>query len=375
MRLRNDLWAISIVLLVGCGGDDSEPVSSAGNQGTGNTGGKNPVDLSIWSIPKNEVFDGGPGKDGIPALENPAMITANEATYLAENDLVVGVKMGNDVRAYPHPILDWHEIINDKVGTTDLAVIYCPLTGTATAWGRTFNGTTTTFGVSGLLYNTNVIPYDRATDSHWSQMRLDCVNGLLREEKAETFHSVETTWKTWKKMYPTTKVVSLQTGFARSYGVYPYGDYKTNNNKILFPYSPVDNRLPNKERVLGLVAPGSTVLAKAYRFGNFDAPISVKHDNFFGLQIVLAGSTTNNFLVAFESKTQDGSSLTLSAADFSQGATASILQDTEGNTWNIFGEAISGPRTGQKLKPLTGFIGYWFSWASFYPGIEIGQPQ
>ena len=318
---------------------------------------------------------GGPGKDGIPALENPAMITANEATYLAENDLVVGVKMGNDVRAYPHPILDWHEIINDKVGTTDLAVIYCPLTGTATAWGRTFNGTTTTFGVSGLLYNTNVIPYDRATDSHWSQMRLDCVNGLLREEKAETFHSVETTWKTWKKMYPTTKVVSLQTGFARSYGVYPYGDYKTNNNKILFPYSPVDNRLPNKERVLGLVAPGSTVLAKAYRFGNFDAPISVKHDNFFGLQIVLAGSTTNNFLVAFESKTQDGSSLTLSAADFSQGATASILQDTEGNTWNIFGEAISGPRTGQKLKPLTGFIGYWFSWASFYPGIEIGQPQ
>ncbi len=343
----------------------SDPVNP-GNNGTN----ANSNDLP-WSIPKNEVRDGGPGKDGIPSLTNPVMISAIEANYLSNDALVVGFKSGNDMRAYPHSILDWHEIINDKVGNDEIAVIYCPLTGTATGWGRVINGVTTTFGVSGLLYNSNVIPYDRLTNSNWSQIRLDCVNGTLREEKAQNFHLVETTWKTWKTMYPETKVVSTLTGFNRNYSNYPYGDYRTNNGSFLFPYTPADNRLPNKERVLGVITPDKIPAAKVYRFNSFDGEIIVKHDNFKSIPLVIAGSKAHNFIVAFERKTELSGLLNFTPTDITQDPLPTIMQDNEGNKWNIFGEAVSGPRQGQKLIQVSSFIGYWFSWGAFYPDAEI----
>jgi len=139
-------------------------------------------------------------------------------------NLVIGFAQGDDARAYPHFILDWHEIVNDRVGDIHIAVTYCPLTGTGIGWEREINGSVTTFGVSGLLFNSNLIPYDRNTDSNWSQIRLDCVNGDLIGTEAETHVLVETTWKT---MYPKTLVMSMNTGYNRSYGNYPYGNYRT----------------------------------------------------------------------------------------------------------------------------------------------------
>jgi len=324
-----------------------------------------------WSIPKEEVFDGGPGKDGIPALTTPLMVAASQATYLKDDDLVIGYKRGNDIRAYPHPILDWHEIINDEMDGHPISIIYCPLTGTGTGWERTLNGKVTTFGVSGLLYNSNIIPYDRLTNSNWSQIRLDCVNGELRTQRVETFHTVETTWKTWKEMFPQTKVVSHQTGFSRNYNNYPYGDYKTNNNSFIFPVTSQDNRIPNKERVLGVISAETKDRVKVYRLASFEGENAVKHDNFGSYTLVLAGSKKNNFLVAFDRTLTNGTILTFSPTSFSQGLSPVILSDTEGNTWNVFGEAVSGPRTGQKLKPVISFIGYWFSWGAFYPNPEI----
>ena len=323
-----------------------------------------------WNIPSNEVFDGGPGKDGIPALTEPNMVSASQASYLNDNDLVVGYKRENDVRAYPHPILDWHEIVNDVVNGHPVAVIYCPLTGTATGWERTFNGKVTTFGVSGLLYNTNVIPYDRATDSNWSQMRLECVNGTLRNTKPETIHMVETTWATWKAMYPETKVISSQTGFNRSYGVYPYGTYRTNNNLFLFPYTPQDNRLPTKERVLGVVVDNDAII---YRFEHFQGTSTVIHNSFNSKELVIAGSELYNYLVAFERKLPDGTTLTFSSPP-AELAKSIIIIDNEQNQWNVFGEAVAGPRTGQSLIPVVSFIGYWFTWGSFYPNPVIYEP-
>ncbi len=349
----NMIILTSIMILAAC--NDNVPASVRAN--------------GDWSIPRNEVFDGGPGKDGIPALTNPSMISAAQATYLGDNALVVGYKVGDDVRAYPHPILDWHEIINDVVGGQAMAIIYCPLTGTGTTWDRTLNGTVTTFGVSGLLYNTNVIPYDRLTDSNWSQMRLDCVNGQLLGQKATTFHSVETTWKTWREMFPETKVVSTQTGFSRNYGSFPYGDYRTNNTRFLFPFSPQDNRLPNKERVLGIIIDEA---AKAYRFGSFEDGITVLEDSFNGKQLVAVGSKPHNFISVFERRVGNGPLLSfeVNSTDLSE----SLIRDNEGNTWNVFGEATSGPRLGQKLNEVTSYIGYWFAWAAFYPNLEIFEP-
>ncbi len=216
-------------------------------------GGSNLTNDGTWSIPIDEVHDGGPGKDGIPALEFPIMIQAPNASYLADFDLIVGYKSNDEIRAYPHQILDWHEIINDGTKNENFAITYCPLTGTAIGWNRDIGNTTTTFGVSGLLYNTNLIPYDRFSGSNWSQIGLECVNGGLKGEKADVIQVIETTWGNWRNMYPETKVTSINTGHSRSYGTYPYGDYKTNHSFFIFPVSPKDDRLSSKQRVLGVI--------------------------------------------------------------------------------------------------------------------------
>ncbi|MGB1242157.1 MAG: DUF3179 domain-containing (seleno)protein [Chitinophagales bacterium] len=232
----------------------------------------NEVGTGEWSVPTSLVLNGGPGKDGIPALENPEMLNLEEADYVGEEDLVIGFKSGNTIRAYPHHILDWHEIINDDLEQTNIAITYCPLTGTSIGWDRNVDGNLTTFGVSGRLYNTNLIPYDRATDSNWSQMRLDCINGELKGTKIKTHALVETTWAAWKEMYPQTEVASTNTGHVRLYGTYPYtnrdgDDYRYDNDFLIFPITYEDTRLPQKERVLGVIVGGK---AKVYRFEAFE---------------------------------------------------------------------------------------------------------
>lgn len=308
-----------------------------------------------WSIPISDVLDGGPGKDGIPALENPDFALAHQISYVDDDDLVIGFKNGNDIRAYPHAILDWHEIVNDNIGDISVAVTYCPLTGTGIGWNRRINGTETTFGVSGLLYNTNLIPYDRATNSNWSQILNESVNGNLLGEKADLIYLFETDFKTWKTMYPTTKVVSVITGFNRTYGITPYGDYATNNSFFIFPVDK-DPRLPLKQRVMAIV---DGTDAKAYTFDNFNSE-NIINDTFKGNNYMVVGNA--NFIVAFQLK---GDYETL---DFQYAFDGSevLMTDNENNSWNVFGEAISGPRVGEKLANASSFMAYWFSVPAFY---------
>jgi len=246
-----------------------------------------PIDNSSneWTIPVDEVLDGGPGRDGIPALENPTMVAAENAAILKDDDLIIGFKNGDDIRAYQHIVFDWHEIVNDDIGNVSLAITYCPLTGTGIGWNRIVDGSKTTFGVSGLLYQTNLIPFDRATGSNWSQILNESVNGSLSGRKADVITLVETDWQTWRTMFPSTKIMSLNTGFSRTYGTYPYGDYKTNNNAFLFP-TPKDARLPSKDRVHAVLRGGT---AKVYQFSDFDT-IGVIKDSFNGANLLLVGS-------------------------------------------------------------------------------------
>lgn len=316
---------------------------------------ENPSESSVWSIPFADVFDGGPGRDGIPALENPGFVSVEDEFSLLDGDLILGYKNGDDIRAYQHIVLDWHEIINDNVGDVSLAVTYCPLTGTGIGWNRIINGKETTFGVSGLLYNTNLIPFDRETRSNWAQILNESVNGQLIGERAELISLVETDWKTWRTMYPTTKVLSLNTGFSRTYGIYPYVDYKTNSNFFIFPV-PKDDRLPLKERVLAVIDGQD---AKAYRFMDLAAENLVR-ETFKGKEYLVVGN--EDFMVSFE---LDSNSNSLQFEYVFNGA-AIILQDNENNEWNIFGEAVSGPRNGERLKSSSAFMGYWFSIPAFY---------
>jgi hypothetical protein len=318
-----------------CETDNNIPGGSNNNN---NAGGD-------WLIPQNEVRDGGPGKDGIPALLTPQRVSVDDPSnhYLEDDDLVLGYYYDGTIVAYPHAILDWHEIINDKVGGQAIAVTYCPLTGTGIGWGRVIEEKETTFGVSGLLYNSNLIPYDRKTGSNWSQIRMECVNGSLIGVEPVILPLVEMPWKIWKKLFPMSQVISTSTGHSRSYGSYPYGSYKTSNS-FIFPASPTDDRLHPKERVLSVILGGS---AKVYQFENFGVGLSFINDEFEGINLVVAG-IRDEYMVAFNAKTLDGHVL-----EFSAGENEGLLVDQEGNEWSLFGTAVSGPRKGQHWSILS----------------------
>lgn len=349
------LSTVAILFSCSSSGTEQQEANSIMNNETSQS-------FNEWKIPVEDVFDGGPGRDGIPALVDPALTNADNASILKDTDLVIGYKNGLEVRAYQHIILDWHEIVNDQIGGVSVAITYCPLTGTGIGWNRVIDGEVTTFGVSGLLYNTNLIPFDRASNSNWSQILNEAVNGPKIGKKAELIPLIEMDWLSWKTMFPDTKILSLNTGFSRTYGVYPYVDYKTNNDFFLFPV-PKDNRLPLKERVLALLNGDE---AKAYRFLNFGAGKTFK-DTFKGSEYLLVGNS--NFMTAFELKSgQDQLEFSYIFSD-SEG----VFTDTEGNLWNIFGEAIAGPREGQQLEAATSFMGYWFSIPAFYETVIFNE--
>jgi hypothetical protein len=199
-------------------------------------------------------------------------------------------------------------------------------------------------------------------------MRNECVNGELIGNDVTTFSVVETTWKTWKEMFPNTKVVSTNTGFDRRYGVYPYGDYKTNNKNLIFPLEPDDSRLDRKERVHGVLINGE---AKVYRFSTFvnnsGTGNQIIEDTFESTDIIIVGNASKNLIVSFYATLGDGTS-----PEFKAEADGSIiLSDIEGNKWDVFGYATDGPRTGERLIPTKSYIGYWFSWGTFYPEPDI----
>ena len=317
-----------------------------------------------WLISQSEVVDGGPGKDGIPSVDVPQFDPVSATSYVADDRRVVGIRIGNEVRAYPHQILDWHEIVNDVIDGVPIALTYCPLTGTASAWNRTLNGSVTEFGTSGLLFRNNLVAYDRKTDSNWSQMQLRSVNGPNSGLTAETFLVIETTWKTWIQMYPDSEVLTRNTGFSRAYQGFTYGPtYSTDPSQILFPIKNHDGRLGRKERVHGIFPKGED--PKVYPIKIFSGGVRLIEDRIAGTDYIIVGSAEDDFAVAFEVGSGTGS---FSAV---QNALPVVLEDNEGNRWYGFRTAVSGPRAGERLKPATSYTGYWFGFADFFPGLEI----
>lgn len=342
---------------VSCSGDSIDIQNDNPDNGDAQPGGEN-----IWLIDKRMVVDGGPGKDGIPALTNPETVSAENISYLDDEDLIIGITNGSDHIAVPHKILDWHEIINMDNFGAPLAIVYCPLTGTGIGWNTRINGEITTFGVSGLLYKNNLIPYDRATGSNWSQLELQCVNGELIGVFPETTVFPELTWGIWKKIYPGSRVVSTNTGFSRVYSVYPYGDYKSNNDRFIFPIPPLANNIPSKERVYTIYSGDK---AKVYRFENF-LNGKVFKDQFDGKNYLLVGNS--KFILSFE---LDETNKNL-AFSYEFDDTEVIVKDEQNNVWNIFGKALSGPKKGEFLKTShSAMMGYYFAVESFYQDVEF----
>jgi hypothetical protein len=347
-------------VFISCNSVDSD-VQQNGNNGS-------QVGSSEWLIPSNEVIDGGPGQDGIPSIDQPNFISVSEANFL-DNRLVVGIKIGSEIKLYPHQILDWHEIVNDTFNDKSVALTYCPLTGTGIAFNRVIDGSGTEFGVSGLLFRNNLIMYDRNTGSRWSQMQMRSVNGELIGREGAFIQTIQTDWKTWKQLYPDARVLSRSTGFSRNYDSFTYGEgYLTNDNTFVFQPKRQDNRLPNKAQVHAVFPfnfDGESTIPRIYSIDNFDADIEVIEEPFDGQGIVTVGSSEHNFAVSFYSRTSDGTQLSFQPV---QNELPVIMKDEEGNKYNIFGEAVSGPREGSKLSPTKSYNGYWFAFADFYPG-------
>lgn len=278
-------------------------------------------DLTPATIPIDEINSGGPPKDGIPALLKPHFVSVKEASFLKEEDRVVGFRVGQSAKAYPIRILNWHEIVNDTVGGKKIVVSYCPLCGTAMIFAADMKDKSYTFGVSGLLYNSDVLMYDHQTESLWSQIKMEAVTGKLAGTPLRLLPSQVTTWKDWKKRFPKSQVLSLKTGYYRDYDQDPYAGYESSKS-LFFPVKNEDTTRHPKDWVFGLVVGKSS---KAYPYKELAKARSPLNDEFAGKKI----------RIFFDKKNQ-----------------------------SVRAETLQG-------QSIPGLSAYWFAWQAFYPNSAI----
>ena len=332
----------------------------------GETG--NGIDLSTdpqlsCTIPNSEIFSGGPGKDGIPALTNPEFVPigAPGTEYLLDENRVIGLEIGGEVLAIPLNIMWWHEIVNLDVAGLQLAVTHCPLTGSSLVFDRASLGGAE-MGVSGLLYLNNLIMYDRSTDeSLWPQMVRGARCGTRSGEGLNMVPAVEMSWSGWQTLHPETVVISSATIFGRNYRLYPYDDYdRIDNSQLLFPMGSIDRRRPPKERTLGI--PNGEG-GRAYPYGVLQelgstAAIQEEDDVIFWDSLRQAAMAYYRVL--------DGETL-----DF-RAESGQIRDAQTESVWRIDGVAISGPLAGKQLEPVAeAYVSYWFAWAAFHPNATL----
>ena len=320
-----------------------------------------------WAVPSAQITNG-EGEGDIPAINNPKFTKAKEVTFLADSSIIIGLKVGTSIRAYPLIIMDWHEVVNDWIDTVPIALTYSALSGSSIGLNRTVRNQVLEFRVSGLLYNSNTIFSEFETFSDWSQMLRKGIRGDFSEIALTDFSVFETKWSKWKQLFPDSEVLNLNTGFNRPYGTYPYGDYQTDATKILFnlplDIDSLNTILPLKEKILGVNING---VVKGYRQTNFATTgFSLIQEEINGEPIVIIGSNEFDSMTAYKATTNNGQ---IHQFTISETANEILLIDEIGNHWTIFGESVEN--NAQQLQQTVSNTAYWFTWATFYPEIEI----
>lgn len=287
----------------------------------GGPGKTNGFELTNLLIPKSEIHHGGPPRDGIPSIDDPQFSGADEAGFLQEKEEILGVEVNGIAKAYPIKILNYHEIVNDDFGGQAVVITYCPLCGSGMAFVAEIDGERRTFGVSGLLYNSDVLLYDRQTESLWSQIMSKAVSGAAAGKELEFIPTIRTTWGQWKDQHPDTKALNTQTGHRRNYDRTPYTGYEQ-SSRLMFPVDEESSALDRKERVLGVQLDG---VAKAYPLSRLRQKGKVVEDQINGRQV-------------------------------------KIKYDREANSAAVY------DAKGEKIAAVTL---YWFAWYAFHPDTEI----
>ena len=289
-------------------------------------GGEFNINEEKFSVDPSKLVGGGPPKDGIPSIENPKFESAQKAgDWMRGDDIVFGIVSKGEARAYPQRIMVWHEIVNDTIQGDPILITYCPLCQTAIAFERKIDGITAEFGISGKLYNSNLVMYNRtndkiSTESLWTQAGGEAIVGDFTGKKLKKVILDVVKWKDWVDQHPDTKVLSQDTGYTRDYDSDPYGDYYTRKG-LIAPIENEDDRLFEKAIVFGIEIGDKT---KAYPEEELK-----KNPNF-----------TDEFV----------------------GKKLEIIRNQDGSV------RIKNLTDGGKIVPE---IGFWFAWAAFHPDTEL----
>jgi len=307
----------------------------------------------------DEIRWGGVKQDGIPPLRNPKMLAAADADYLEDDNVVFGIEVNGDFRAYPKRILAWHEMFTDTVGGVDVAGVYCTLCGTVILYETDLNGTSYNLGTSGFLYRSNKLMYDKATQSLWNTLTGEPVVGPLVGKGIALDHRsvVTTTWGKWRSLHPDTKVLSLRTGHRRDYdeGV-AYHDYFATDT-LMFNTPFVDSRLANKQEVLAL------------RFkGQGGKSLAIDTD-YLKANPVYAGTVGTQRFVVLTDETGANRVYDPGEVKLTQIKGQSVL-DSKGQSWAITESRLTAP-DGRELKRLPYHRAFWFGWQAAYPNTKL----
>jgi len=246
MNSDKQIWYICSLIFISfsCTGQNS-------SENTGEVMIVNGFEIEEPTVPIDEIRVGTATRDAIPSIDDPDFISASDADFMSSDDKVIGLKINEEVRAYPMKILTWHEIVNDRVEGKPVVISYCPLCRSAYVFSRLIDVEPFNFAVSGLLYNSNVVMYDRDTESLWSQIKGEAINGPKKGTELEVIDATSTTWEDWTKEHPTTRVLSKKTGYDRNYERSPYGDYSENRD-LMFPVGETSERFHPKALIGGI---------------------------------------------------------------------------------------------------------------------------
>lgn len=341
-------------------------------------GGEWRTDFSKHTVPLDEIVSGGPPKDGIPAIDEPTFVSPTEADrWLEDREPVIVVEHEREARAYPYQILIWHEIVNDEVGGLPLVITYCPLCNTALVFQRNHNGRVLDFGTTGRLRHSDLVMYDRQTESWWQQATGEGIVGALAGEVLETYPAQTTSWRDFKATHPDGRVLSRATGYDRPYGKNPYTGYDRGKGPLrgLFGRK-VDDRLPAMERVVAVNLGDASV---AYPFERLEE-VRVVGDEVGGSPLVVfwAPGTASALDAGSIAAGRDvGSTGVFSrriggrTLAFERGDDDRFMDRQTGSAWNVLGHAVAGPLRGSRLEPIAHGDYFWFAWAAFRPGTDI----